>query len=99
MTLPNLYAGKLYALLFRNWKRRVKGRDWCDFEWYVKRGVKVNLEHLKERMIESGDFDKSDELTVEMLKELLKNKIDKLDIDKAKQEMQVFIKDRGKLDF
>ena len=27
MTLPNLYAGKMYALLFRNWKTRVKGRD------------------------------------------------------------------------
>ena len=99
MTLPNLYAGKLHALLFRNWKRRVKGRDWYDFEWYVKRGVKVNLEHLKERMVESGDFDKSSELTVEVLKELLTNKIDELDIDKAKQEVQVFIKDRGKLDF
>ncbi len=99
MTLPNLYAGKLHALLFRNWKRRVKGRDWYDFEWYVKRGVKVNLEHLKERMVESEDFSKNDELTVEVLKELLKNKIDDLDIEKAKQEVQVFIKDRGKLDF
>ena len=46
MTLPSLYAGKLHALLFRNWKTRVKGRDWYDFEWYAKRGVNVNLEHL-----------------------------------------------------
>ncbi len=99
MTLPNLYAGKLHALLFRNWKTRVKGRDWYDFEWYVKRGVKVNLEHLKERMAESGDFEKDNKLTAEAIKELLKNKIDSLDIDKAKQEVQVFIKGREKLDF
>lgn len=99
MTLPNLYAGKLHALLFRNWKTRVKGRDWYDFEWYVKRGVKVNLEHLKERMVESGDFEKDNELTADVLKELLKNKIDSLDIDKAKQEVQVFIKDRAELNF
>ncbi len=99
MTLPNLYAGKLHALLFRNRKTRVKGRDWYDFEWYVKRGVKVNLEHLKERMVESGDFEKDNKLTADAIKELLKNKVDSLDIDKAKQEVQVFVKDRTKLDF
>jgi predicted nucleotidyltransferase component of viral defense system len=99
MTLPNLYAGKLHAVLFRNWKKRVKGRDWYDFEWYVKRGVKVNLEHLQERMQESGDFDSKDTLTEENLKVLLKEKIDTLDIAKAKEDVQVFIKDRSALDF
>ncbi len=99
MTLPNLYAGKLHALLFRNWKTRVKGRDWYDFEWYVKRGVKVNLEHLKERMVESGNFDRYDELTDEVLKNILTQKIDSLDIDKAKNEVMVFLKDRAGLDF
>ena len=99
MTLPNLYAGKLHALLFRNWKTRVKGRDWYDFEWYVKRGIKVNLEHLQERMVDSGNFNREDTLTQEKLKELMKEKIDTLDIDKAKQEVQVFIKERAVLDF
>ena len=99
MTLPNLYAGKLHALLFRNWKTRVKGRDWYDFEWYVKRGVKVNLGHLQERMIESGDLNREERLSKEKLKALMKEKIDTLDIDKAKQEVQVFIKDPSVLDF
>ena len=99
MTLPNLYAGKLHAVLFRNWKTRVKGRDWYDFEWYVKRGVKVNLEHLQERMQESGDWDSKDTLTEEKLKTLLKERIDTLDIEKAKEDVQVFIKDRSVLDF
>lgn len=35
-TLPDLYAGKMHALVFRTWNNRVKGRDWYDFEWYVK---------------------------------------------------------------
>jgi len=99
MTLPNLYAGKLHAVLFRNWKTRVKGRDWYDFEWYVKRGVKVNLEHLQKRMQESGDWDSRDTLTQEKLKVLLKERIDTLDIEKAKEDVQVFIKDRSVLDF
>ena len=36
-SLPDLFAGKMHALLFRKWKNRVKGRDWFDFEWYVRR--------------------------------------------------------------
>ena len=99
MTLSNLYAGKLHAVLFRNWKTRVKGRDWYDFEWYVKRGVKVNLEHLQERMQGSGDWDSENILTEEKLKTLLKERIDTLDIEKAKEDVQVFIKDRSVLDF
>jgi len=98
MTLPNLYAGKLHAVLFRNWKTRVKGRDWYDFEWYVKRGVQINLNHLKERMVESGDFKLEAALTPQILKELMKNKIETLDINKAKHDVQVFVKDKSRLD-
>ncbi|MBQ9475308.1 MAG: nucleotidyl transferase AbiEii/AbiGii toxin family protein, partial [Bacteroidales bacterium] len=32
VTLPDLFAGKMHALVFRVWKSRVKGRDWYDFE-------------------------------------------------------------------
>lgn len=32
-TLPDLFAGKVYALVYRAWKNRFKGRDWYDFEW------------------------------------------------------------------
>lgn len=31
--LPDLFAGKMHALVYRVWKNRVKGRDWYDFEW------------------------------------------------------------------
>ena len=30
--LPDLFAGKMHALVYRSWKNRVKGRDWYDFE-------------------------------------------------------------------
>jgi len=93
MTLPNLYAGKMHAVLFRNWKTRVKGRDWYDFEWYVKQGVELNLEHLQERMIESGDLDKNTILTQDMFIELIHTKIEGLDIDKVIAEVRPFIKD------
>ncbi|MDR1672550.1 MAG: nucleotidyl transferase AbiEii/AbiGii toxin family protein [Bacteroidales bacterium] len=42
-TLSDLYAGKMHALLFRKWKNRVKGRDWYDFEWYVRNNIPLNF--------------------------------------------------------
>lgn len=93
MTLPNLFAGKMHAVLCRKWKTRVKGRDWYDFEWYVKNNTKLNLEHLKERMIESGDFDRSTLLDEKRFIELMNNKIDTLNIEKAIEEVKPFIKD------
>lgn len=98
MTLPNLYAGKMHALLFRSWKTRVKGRDWFDFEWYVKNNTPLNLEHLCQRMKESGNFNK-DILTKEEFAELLHNKIDTLDIEQAINEVKGFVKDTRVFDF
>ncbi|PLY16588.1 MAG: hypothetical protein C0628_00340 [Sulfurimonas sp.] len=98
MTLPNLYAGKMHALLFRSWKTRVKGRDWFDFEWYVKNNTPLNLEHLCQRMKESGNFEK-DVLTKEEFIELLNNKIDTLDIEQAINEVKGFVKDVRVFDF
>ena len=45
-TLPDLFAGKLHALTFRNWKNRVKGRDWYDFEWYVRQGIGLDQSEI-----------------------------------------------------
>jgi len=51
-TLPDLFAGKMHALAFRNWKNRIKGRDWYDFDWYVRNGVELDFAHLQERILE-----------------------------------------------
>ncbi len=99
MTLPNLYAGKMHAILFRNWKTRVKGRDWYDFEWYVKNNTKLNLEHLQERMYESENLDKNTILDKEIFKKLLYSKIESLDIQKAIDEVSPFIRDKKVFDF
>lgn len=48
-TLPDLFAGKMHALLFRKWGVRVKGRDWFDMEWYIRKGIPLNLEHFLTR--------------------------------------------------
>ncbi len=94
----DLYAGKMHALLFRQWKKRVKGRDWYDFEWYVKNGMTLNLEHLTIRAVESGDIESQTGLSKEMLMEMLKNKIETLDIEMVKVDIRRFIKDSSVLD-
>ena len=99
MTLPNLFAGKIHAVLCRNWKTQVKGRDWYDFEWYVKNNTKLNLEHLQERMIESNDFEHNNQLDKKIFIELMNNKIDTLNLTKAIEEVQPFVKDTNVFDF
>ena len=91
--IEDLYAGKMNALLFRKWKNRIKGRDWFDFEWYVKNGSKLNLDHLETRAKESGGIENDVALTEEMFRELLKQKIETLDIASAKTDIRRFIKD------
>ena len=99
MTKPNLYAGKMHAVLFRNWQTRVKGRDWYDFEWYVKQNTKLNLVHLQERMYENGDLERDMVLDEMMFKDMMYRKIESLDVAKAIQEVTPFIRDKTVFSF
>jgi predicted nucleotidyltransferase component of viral defense system len=96
-TLPNLFAGKMHALLFRKWKENVKGRDWYDFEWYVKKGVAMNLKHFVERAHGSGDLDEQ-KLTEPQFRKLLNNRIHSVDMEKVRADAVRFIPDGSKLD-
>ena len=93
-TLPDLYAGKMHALTFRAWKNRIKGRDWYDFEWYVRNRVALDFEHLKVRTKEFNDID----LTKELFLELLRERISKADIDVVKADVMPYIIDKRELD-
>lgn len=92
--LPDLYAGKMHALTFRVWKNRVKGRDWYDFEWYVRNGVKLNFEHLQERIKEFNSLN----MTKQEFMECLKERLATTDINKVKQDVKPYIKDLHPLD-
>jgi predicted nucleotidyltransferase component of viral defense system len=94
--LPDLYAGKLHAVLFRHWKNRVKGRDWFDLEWYVRNAVPLNLEHLERRARQSGDWQGAG-MTPDDLRRLLSNRIDELDLVQARRDVEPFVPDPGVL--
>lgn len=92
--LSDLYAGKMHALVFRKWKQRVKGRDWCDFEWYVRRGVKLNFSHLQERIKQFDGIEMSKEEFIHQLKERLAT----TDIEMVKEDVARFLKSTKELE-
>jgi predicted nucleotidyltransferase component of viral defense system len=95
--LPDLFAGKMHAFLFRNWKNRVKGRDWFDFEWYVRNIIPLNFEHLQQRVIQFGSIAK-EEFTLEYFKHLVKEKISKTNTEMVKADVGPFIKNPNEMD-
>lgn len=89
--LPDLFAGKMHALLFRQWRHRVKGRDWFDFEWYVRKRVPLSLPHFNQRALQSGDI--ASLLDAEGFRELLLEKVQNVDLNNARQDIERFIVD------
>lgn len=93
-TLPNLFAGKMHALLYRTWKNRVKGRDWYDFEWYIRHNTPLNFNHLHERTLQFNQEDISKELFIEKLKQRLST----ADINQVKADVLPFVRNPMELD-
>jgi len=91
-SLPYLFAGKMHALLFRNWKQRVKGRDWYDLEWYIKKGIPLHLNHFLLRAKDSGDWTEAT-ISNGQLTGLLQSKIENLDFNRVREDIQRFIPD------
>lgn len=93
-TLPDLFAGKLHAVLCRKWKSRVKGRDWYDLAWYAGRRTPLHLSHLENRMRQSGDYITEAPLTPEKLLRMLHEAATNLDVIQARKEVERFLHDR-----
>ncbi len=98
MTLPSLFAGKMHAVLYREWRSRVKGRDWYDFDWYVKKGVTLPLNEFLDRAKNSDHLpDSNVDMNIDDFKELLNEKIKALDIEKAVFDITSFIQNPQEL--
>jgi hypothetical protein len=96
-TLPSLYAGKIHALLYRKWNNRVKGRDWYDFEWYVKNNISLDFTHLCQR-VEQFELINMEQMTHESFKKLLKEKIANTNMEMVKADVKPFLKEQGQLE-
>ena len=78
-------------------KNRVKGRDLYDYVFYLQKGATVNLQHLQQRLIQSGAWEESKQLTLHELKKLLCERFESIDYENAKSDVQDFIKDKSQL--
>lgn len=93
-SLPDLFAGKMHAILFRKWKNRVKGRDWYDLVWYAANHPQLNLGHLEQRMRQTGHWSGELSLSPAAFTDLLLKAIDRLDVNQARKDVAPFVKDQ-----
>ena len=93
----SLFAGKIHAIICRTWKARVKGRDLYDFIFYLSRRTKLNLQHLKAKLIDSNFIAPNDSLTCEDVKKILISRYEEIDFQLAKEDVIPFIKDSSLL--
>ena len=93
-TLPDLFAGKMHALVYRGWKNRVKGRDWYDFEWYVRHNVPLDFVHLAERV---RQFNNAEIGQAEFMVQL-KNRLASANINQVKSDALPFVRNPKELD-
>lgn len=93
----DLFAGKIHALLYREWQRRVKGRDWYDFVWYIGRKTSMRLEHFRLRMVQSQKLTEDFLLSQKDMIRLIHEKIESLDVELAKNDIRPFLRDSSSL--
>jgi predicted nucleotidyltransferase component of viral defense system len=87
---PSLFAGKLHALLCREY---LKGRDWYDFIWYTARKTPVNHELLASALEQLGPW-QGQRLHVDRdwCAKQLQAKIEATDWVRAREDVRRFIK-------
>jgi hypothetical protein len=87
---PSLFAGKLHALLCRNY---LKGRDWYDFVWYTARRTAINHELLSAALDQQGPWKgrapKTDDA---WCVEQLRATIEEVDWGQARRDVQRFVR-------
>ena len=97
-SLPDLFAGKMHAVLCRRWINRVKGRDWYDLVWYCTNHPELHLLHLENRMRQSGHWQDSAPLDRDAFNALLHAAIERLDVNQARLEVASFVREPALLD-
>ncbi|MEX1002851.1 MAG: nucleotidyl transferase AbiEii/AbiGii toxin family protein [Crocinitomicaceae bacterium] len=89
-TKSSLFAGKMHALLFRKWRNRVKGRDWYDLEWYIKKGIPLDVNHFLTRAKDTSDW-QDNSISNEQIVGLLNARIKSVSFSSIKEDVVRFI--------
>lgn len=89
--LPSNFALKIHALLCRPY---LKGRDWYDFNWYIRQDVSPNLPHLKNALVQYGPWERQEDLVIDnsWVRKELQKKIDSIEWKGAAADVAPFLK-------
>ena len=94
----SLFAGKIHAILCRNWSKRTKGRDLYDYVFFIANNISINIELIKNKLIASNYIDIDSKFDIDVLKELLIKKFNEIDYKEAKEDIMSFVKNVDSLD-
>ncbi|MCI5669602.1 MAG: nucleotidyl transferase AbiEii/AbiGii toxin family protein [Bacilli bacterium] len=92
-----LFAGKIHAIICRNYKSHVKGRDYYDYLFYIGKGSCFNLHYLENKLKKTGVLTDNEKLTLDKTKELLKERFETVDYESAKEDVSNFINNKDSL--
>lgn len=92
-----LFAGKIHAIICRNYKNHVKGRDCYDYLFYIGKGSAFNLEYLENKLKNTEAIAQNEKLTLGKVKEMLKARFETVDYESAKEDVSNFINDKSGL--
>lgn len=98
MIKASLFAGKLHAVLARSWRGRIKGRDLYDYIYYLSTNTPVNLKHLEARLRQTNTLDETQDLTRDLLIQLLSDRFNTINYEEAKKDVIPFISNVTVLD-
>ena len=90
---PDLFAGKMHAVLFRSWRSRVKGRDWFDMLWYLGQEVPLRIEYLEKKMKQSGKLDEGASLTPDLFREHYVEVCRRVNFSRAFDDVEPFLEE------
>lgn len=90
-----LFAGKIHAIICRNYKSHVKGRDYYDYLFYIGKGSRFNLTYLENKLKNTGAIAQNEKLTLEKVKEMLKMRFETIDYESAKDDVSNFVNDKN----
>lgn len=87
--LSSNFALKLHAMLCRPY---VKGRDWYDFNWYIKKNVPPNLGHLESALDQWGPWKNlGNPVDIKWLKTQLAIKTEAIDWKETAEDVRAFV--------
>lgn len=83
-----LFACKMYAAFFRTWKGRVKGRDWYDVVWFIRKNSFLNLSFFSKLCGQQENMDRAAFL------KMARERIDQLNLSTAIEDVIYFVHDQ-----